>query len=172
MNAPLAQSFACARCGGGVPLQGYAPRLRCPHCGHEQEVPAQKLAQVARYEGSAGAIAKRIESEAGARAQWERWYGKDGKARGGYLASFAIFGAMIAVYALGMGLRAAGVLDDVDLGRVLPLGMFGVFALGMGGYVAMAARRGKQGAAVAAPRVAAQCPGCGAPVAFVAGKAS
>ena len=167
--APAAQTIACLRCGGIVPLRALTPRVRCPYCGHDQDVPPQKLAQLAQYQRSAGDLVARIEGEQGQRAQWERWYGPDGKARGGYLGSFLIFGSMVAVYVVAMLLLRARLIDDATLERVLPGAILGVFFLTFGGYVALNVSRGKRGRA-SAPQVRAQCPRCGAPLTFEAGK--
>jgi len=43
---------------------------------------------------------------------------------------------MAAVYAVGMLLLQAKVIDEVTLGRILPVGMFGVFFLGLATFSA------------------------------------
>jgi hypothetical protein len=87
------------------------------------------------------------------------------------VASFAIFGAMGAVYAVAMLLLHENVIDATTLGRVLPIGIYAVFFLGMGGVMAYNVRRGRR-ARASTPRVGARCPRCGAPLAFEAGKVS
>ncbi len=169
--APAAQTLACLRCGGAIALHGLTPRVHCPYCALDQDVPAPRLAQLARYQRSAGALVARIEGEEAQRAEWARWYGPAGKPRDGYLAAFAIFGAMAAVYAVGMALLFAGVVDGRQLEQVLPGAIMGTFLVGMSVVAVRAASRAKRTPAVA-PQVGARCPRCGGPLAFGAGKVS
>jgi hypothetical protein len=168
---PSAQTIACVRCGGAVPLSGLAPRIRCPYCAHDQPVPPERLAQLAGYQRSVGDLVARLEGEQTQRAQWATWYGPDGKARGGYLAPLLIFGSMAAVYAVAMLLWREQVIDEATMERVLPYAILGVFFVGMGGTIAWNVSRGRR-VRGPAPRVGAQCPRCGGPLAFEAGHVS
>ena len=171
-RAPVAQTLACRSCGGAIPLEGLAPRVRCAYCGATQDVPPEKLAELAQYQRSAGELALRIRGEDQQRAAWEVGYGQNGKPRaGGYIAPLAIFGGMAAIYGVSMALLRARVIDEADLERILPVGILGFFFLAMGGVIAWNVSR-KRRASTAPARVVARCPRCGAPLAFDAGKIS
>jgi hypothetical protein len=154
-----------------MPLQGLAPRIRCPHCALDQDVPPQQLAALAQYQSSAGDLVARIQDERKQRAQWETWYRPDGTARGGYLPAFAIFGSLVAVYVVAILLAHARVVDEDAMEHVLPFVIFGVFFLGMGGVIAWNTSR-RRGASAPAPAALAECPRCGGSLPFQAGRVS
>jgi hypothetical protein len=134
-----------------------------------QGIPQDQRAAASTYELRAGAILDSIQGERRQRATWERWYGPDGKPRWGWL-GFAIFGGMIAVYALGMGLAQAKILPQEALGTFLTVGILSVYGLGIVGGFAAAMRRGSSGA-ISCARVGARCSACGAPQPFEVGRA-
>jgi hypothetical protein len=134
-----------------------------------QGIPQDQRAAASRYEERAGAILDSIQGERRQRAMWERWYAPDGKPRWAW-AGFAIFGVMIAVYVLGMGLAQAKILPPEALGPFLTVGILGTYALGMVGWFAAAMRRGSSGASSRA-RIGARCSACGAPQPFEVGRA-
>jgi len=154
-----------------VPLQGLAPRIRCPYCALDQDVPPQQLAALAQYQSSAGDLVARIQDERNQRARWERWYRPDGTARGGYLPAFAIFGSLVAVYLVAMLLFHEDVIDAATLGNVLPYAILGLYFVGMGGVIAWNMSR-RRGASTSAPTALAQCPRCGGSLPFEAGRVS
>jgi hypothetical protein len=164
-----ASTIACDRCGGVASLDVFSPRIRCPYCAHEQGVPPERLAQLAGYQRAAGDLVKRVGVEETQRAQWEGWYGANGKSKKGYLWSVAIFGAMAVVYAIGMLLLFAHVIREETLARVLPIGILGVFVGGMAIVTARYRRRAGRPVSPVA-HVAAQCPRCGGSLAFEAGR--
>jgi hypothetical protein len=170
-TAPAAQALGCRRCGGVMPLQGLARRVRCPYCAFDQDVPPQQLAALAQYQSAAGQLVASLKDERNQRAQWETWYRPDGTARGGPLAAFAIFGSIVAVYAVAMLLRSEQLIDDATLERALPPAILGTFFLGMGFVIARSVSR-RRAANSAAPAALAQCPRCGGSLPFQAGRVS
>jgi hypothetical protein len=88
-------TIVCVRCGGIVALQVLSRRTHCPYCGHDQDVPPHRLAQLARDERSAGDLASRLHRAGlvsahdcgrrgrrnGRRADGRGWRGDPGGAR-------------------------------------------------------------------------------------------
>jgi hypothetical protein len=154
-----------------MPLQGLAPRIRCPYCALDQDVPPEQLAALAQYHSSAGDLVARIKDERNQRAQWETWYRPDGTARGGYLPAFAIFGSLVVIYVVAILLAHAHVVDEDAMEHALPVVILGVFLVGMGGVIGWNTSR-RRGASASAPAALAQCPRCGGSLPFHAGSVS
>jgi hypothetical protein len=145
--------------------------VRCPYCGHDQDVPRHRLTQLSRYLRSAGDLAARIEGERKQRAQWESWYGPDGRARAvAWLPAVVLGATTVLLWAAGMGLRHANIIGETAVGWVTSVLFYGVFFVVMGAFFARAYAR--RGSAAPMPLVGATCPRCGASLAFHAGRAT
>ncbi len=167
--APAVQTITCARCGGVIAIGGRQPRVRCCYCGHDQVIPPEKLAAIEDYERTAGAILRRIDGERGQRVAMERWYGADGKARGSWVASLLVLLPILVITITGVALMKAKVVSETTMGSFMSVGIIGVYVLGLGGYVAFMSMRGKR-APGARVQIGAQCPRCGGPQPFDAGR--
>ena len=162
-RAPVARSFACAHCGGAVPVVA-APTVRCPFCQRVQALPPELVAELEAYRASSAFFASRLAVEQQEKSKWERWYRPDGSPRYGWEYSVALFAAVVLVMGLGIAAMAAGILTEATFG-VVPFAVLGVYFFGMFGIGALAVRR-RPGPASARPAVAAQCPHCGGPLPF------
>jgi hypothetical protein len=173
MPSPTARTLLCSACGCPLALAQLSPSVRCPSCGHIQDVSGERRAELALYESNVGRALDRAANEQG---QADAWKALSGASIRPVLLQVIICLAVLSVVIVARVGTSVLVANDPSLAWVAePAVNVATALLIAGGIVAVAVltyRQGPRAAATLAPRPnVATCPRCGAGNAIALGRA-
>jgi hypothetical protein len=161
-----AHELRCASCGSAFQVTSLDEQVRCPFCGHTQDVDADLLARLDEYQGKVQDQRRATAGERLQAARYDVWYGR--MRRGSPLTVAAVTLSFM-ILPTGVGLALWGLvtlMGEEAVGHLMPyvpiplMGLVFLFLAGWTAWMYSGPRRRRSVAGLES--VAMACPGCGA----------
>jgi len=166
------RSFQCWQCGGGVPLDALTASVHCPYCRATLRLAPDEARELASYRTQVRDRLARAQQELGHAASWDHWYGSDEarKRNRPWIAVVLWLVLVLSMGSVGFAVQYFQLSNEV-VAKVMPIGIYGVMFVVLGGYFVWyyTGRKRQSPTARVAP-MQATCPACGAPNALYPGE--
>ena len=165
-----ANTVQCSRCGALIGIAQLAPTAICAHCGHQQQLDAQRVAQLQHYQQSFASDMQAAATHRAHAAQADAVQRRVGR-YSSLWALLLMIGLPAAVALIGVLLITVGVIPNKQ-GPWVSFAAIGACMVGMVVYFIgslVSARRAETGATAGTTTIA--CPECGAAHTYQRGQA-